>query len=130
MAARASGRWSMVADAGLTELRQSDGPPAAAVAGDSRSIVRWELRGSSVRGLIWGSGLREQGREAGSSPTPPPPPTPVAPSACGARLAATSNMARHGMAQLQLLLHAWLRLSASPDVTQNPLPFRCLCSSP
>ncbi|KAJ1109644.1 hypothetical protein NDU88_007004 [Pleurodeles waltl] len=74
LAARAPGRWQMVADAGLTrasqKLRRSDGPPAVAVAGDAGSIAGWELRGSSVRGLVWGSRLRERGKRSWQLSTP------------------------------------------------------------
>ncbi|KAJ1202300.1 hypothetical protein NDU88_006100 [Pleurodeles waltl] len=102
----------MVADAVLTrapqKLRQLESPPAANVTGDIGSMTGWELRRSSVQGSVRGSGLRERGERSWQLST-----LPVAPNARCSRPSATSNIARYGTARLLLLLHGWLRLSAS-----------------
>ncbi|KAJ1179550.1 hypothetical protein NDU88_004784 [Pleurodeles waltl] len=79
-------------------------PPCSSCS--QRRWVNGQMGAEEKLGSGLGLGLRTRGMGRGAGSSPPLPQ--VAPNARGSRPAATSNTAR-----LPLLLHAWLRLSAS-----------------
>ncbi|KAJ1143687.1 hypothetical protein NDU88_009992 [Pleurodeles waltl] len=94
-------------DAGLTQTALVRRPPCSSCGWRCCVKGRVGAKEKLGTGSVQVSRLEEQEERNWQLSTPP-----IAPNARGSRPAATSNTAWHVTAQLPLLLHAWIRLSA------------------